>query len=391
MTAVFQTRLKWVQRGALGLGVLGLLACFIGAPFRTREFYHGYLFGYLFWLGLSLGCLTVTMIHYLTGGRWGYPVRRFLEAGFSTLPLLLVLFIPIFIGLHDLYPWAQADVVSADKILQKRSPYMTPGWFIGRTVFWFLLWLGLAFLLRRWSREQDGTLDPEPSRRLRRLSGPALFLFPFSTSLAYVDWIMSLERDWYSQVFGVVVLAGQVMVALAFATILLRLFGGQEELAGTANKKVFHQLGNLLLAFVLFWSYVAFAQLLVIYAGNLPHEISWYLHRIAGSWKVIVAMVAFFHFFFPFILLLFRILKEESGYLAPIATSLLLAQMVTLFWMITPSFHPFGFTVTWFDFAAPIGVGGVWVAVFLLWLQRAPLLPANDPRMVEEVSYGTKD
>lgn len=387
MMPAFEARLKLVQRAAFLLGLCSLFACFIGAPFQTRQFYRGYLFGYLFWLGLSLGCLTVTMIHYLTGGRWGYPVRRFLEAGFSTLPVLLVLFVPIFIGLHDLYPWAHSGVVAADPVLHKRSPYMTSRWFIGRTLFWFLLWLALAFWLRRWSRQQDQTLDPAPSRRLRVLSGPGLFLFPFTATLAYVDWIMSLERDWFSQVFGVVVLAGQVLVALAFVTVLLRMFQGQSEFQRSVNPKVFHQLGNLLLAFVLFWSYVAFAQLLIIYAGNLPHEISWYLHRIAGSWKVLVALIAFFHFFFPFIVLLFRVLKQESGYLATIAFSLILVQMLTLYWMIAPSFHPYGFSVSWFDFAAPIGVGGVWVAVFLAWLQRAPLLPVNDPRMEAEVRY----
>lgn len=389
MSITLETELKRAQYVALAVGALGLLACFIGAPFRTREFYQGYLFGCLFWLGLSLGCLTVAMLHYLTGGRWGYPVRRLLEAGFSNLPLLLVLFVPIFIGLRDLYPWAQPAVASASKVLQKRAAYMTPGWFIGRTLFWFAVWLALAFLLRRWSREQDATRDPAPSRRLRVLSGPGLFLFPVTATFAYVDWIMSLEREWFSQVFGIVILAGQVMLALAFVTLMLRLLSGKQELAGAVNKKIFHQLGNLILAFVMFWSYVTFAELLIIYAGNLPHEITWYLHRIAGDWKVIVALIAFFHFFFPFILLLFRILKEESGYLAAIAASLVLAQMVTLFWMINPSFHPFGFEVSWFDFAAPIGVGGVWMALFLVWLRRAPLLPLNDPRMEEEMKYGS--
>jgi hypothetical protein len=388
MSPNYPQRIKWVQRGALLIGLAGLLACFIGAAFRTREFYRGYLFGYLFWLGLSLGCLTVTMLHYLTGGRWGYPIRRFLEAGFSTLPLLLVLFIPIFLGLHDLYPWARPEVVAADKVLQKRAAYMNPHWFIGRTLFWFTVWLVLAFLLRRWSRQQDETADPTPSRRLRVLSGPGLCLVPLAVTFAYVDWIMSLESDWFSQIFGVIIAAGQVLVALAFVTLLLRLFENETELAGAVNRKVFHQLGNLILAFVLFWSYVTFAQLLIIYAGNLPHEISWYLHRIAGSWKVVVAGIAFFHFFFPFVLLLFRVLKQESGFLGPIAGMLVLAQMLVLFWMITPSFHPLGFYVTWFDFAAPLGVGGVWVAAFLVWLQRAPLLPANDPRMEEELKYG---
>ena len=391
MTSELPNSVRITQWVALIVGLLGLAACGVGAWFQTQEFFQGYLFGLLFWVGLSLGCLTVAMLHYLTGGRWGYPVRRFLEAGFSNLPLLLVLFVPVLIGQHYLYPWANPILVATDKVLRKRAPYMTHDWFIGRTLFWFALWLTLAYFLRRWSRLQDQTPDPAPSRWLRTLSGPGLFFLPFAATFADVDWIMSLERDWSSEIFGIIVLAGQVMTALAFVTIVLSLFQNRKPFGGLLNKLIFHQLGNLMLAFVMFWSYATFAQLLIIYAGNLPHEITWYLHRIAGHWKIICVVIAFFHFFFPFILLLFRVLKEESGYLVPIAIMLMLAQMVFLFWMITPSFHPFGFYVTWFDFAAPIGVGGVWIALFVYWLRSAPLLPANDPRMAEEMKYGEED
>ncbi len=389
MTEAFQLRLRTFQVAAFIAGLLGLLACFIGAAFQTRQFYFSYLFGYLFWLGLALGCLIITMIQYLTGGRWGYPVRRFLEAGFSTLPLMLLLFIPVLVGLRELYPWARPEEVAASEALPKRQPYMSVPWFIVRALFFFAVWLAMAWFLRRRSLAQDTTTEVGPSRALRVLSGVGVLIYPLTATFAYIDWILSLEPKWYSTMFPLIILSGQVLAAFAFVTILLRLFEHQEPIAGTVNRLIYHQLGNLLLTFVMFWTYVAFGQLLVIYSGNLPHEISWYLHRIANHWKAIVAVIALFHFFLPFFLLLFRVVKQHARYLVTIAVVLFVVHIVNVYWLVMPSFHREGVRVSWLDFAAPIGVGGVWLAAFLWRLQRAPLLPANDPRMEEEMAYGT--
>jgi hypothetical protein len=375
-------RQKRIGRNMGIVGIIGLALSAIGAFMEPKQFFFSYLFGYLLWLGLALGCFVVTMLHHLTGGRWGFPTRRFLEAGFWTLPVMAILFIPIFFGLNQLYPWARADLTG---VVAKKAAYMNEGWFIARVIFYFAVWIVIAWNLRRWSLEQDGTEDPRPTRKLINLSGPGIVILPLTATFAYVDWILSLEKEWYSTVFGVIVLSGQVLAACSFVTVLLALFKGNRGLVKIVSSKHYHQLGNLILAFVLFWTYVSFGQLLIIYSGNLPDEISWYLHRIAGGWKYVIGAAALFNFFLPFFLLLFRAFKTHLEILKSIAVVLLVMYALVVYWMITPSLHPKGLEISWLDFTAPIGVGGIWLACFLRGLARAPLIPANDPRLKMEL------
>src|SRR5204862_15660 len=192
-------------------GVLGLAGSIAGAFTNARQFYFSYLFAYLFWLGLALGCFLITMIHHMTGGRWGFPIRRILEAGFSTLPLMAILFVPICFGLRDLYPWARHTGTAASEAFRARAAYMNDWGFILRAIFFFVVWLLIALRLRRWSLDQDEMPDASRSQKLLVLSGPGLVLVPLTATFAYVDWIMSLEEAWYSTIFGVVILAGQVL------------------------------------------------------------------------------------------------------------------------------------------------------------------------------------
>jgi len=381
MNETLRSHLNRFQSAGLVIGIIGLALCAVGAFVDADRFFPAYLFGYLFWLGLTLGCFGVAMIHYLTGGRWGDLTRRFLEAGFMTLPLMAVLFVPIFFGLNHLYPWARPAEVAASKILQNKAPYMNFGAFTGRMVFYFVVMSVMAWLLRKWSLEQDQTSDVEPTRRMRMLSGPGIIIYPLTASFAYIDWVMSLEPDWYSTVFGVIICAGQVLLAFTFVTLLLAWFKNYEPFSQYNTRAPFHQLGNLILSFVVFWTYVSFGQLLIIWSGNLPHEISWYLHRIGGSWKWIIGFLAAFHFFFPFFLLLFRTMKRHVRALSFLAAMVFVAHIVDAFWLVTPTFHPTGIRVNWIDFAALLGVGGAWVAMFIAMLKRAPLLARNDPRM----------
>jgi hypothetical protein len=381
MTASFQSKLNRVQRVALVVGMLALGASAFGAFVNTRQFFFSYLFALLFWLGLSLGCFVVAMIHQLTGGRWGYPTRRFLEAGFMVLPLMAVLFIPFFFGLHFVYPWAQPAELEAVKALRERHGYENDWAYILRQVFFLFVWIWIAFRLRKLSLEQDRTNDAAPTRKARFLSGPGVVIYGLLVTFASVDWIVSLEKDWYSTMFGVIVGGGHILTAYAFVVIMLVLFQNQEPFAGTVDKVQYHQLGNLLLTFVLFWSYVSFGQLLIIYSGDIPHELEWYLHRIAGSWKAVVAVIALFHFFLPFFLLLFRAIKKRGLALATLAAMLFVVHIVDTYWLVMPSLHQQGVALSWLDFTAPIGVGGLWLSYFLWQLKTAPLLPQNDPGM----------
>ena len=375
-----QVRLSGLQSKALIIGVIGLALCVLGAFLDIRRFFISYLFGYLFWLGLALGCLGFLMIHHLSGGRWGFPVRRFFEAGIMTLPLMALLFIPICLGLRDLYPWTDPHAVAGSSVLQHRAQYMNTPAFIIRAAIFFSLWSIAAVALNKWSFDQEGTTDVEPTRKLRTFSGPGILLYPLTVTFVLVDWIMSLETDWYSTMFAVLIIIGQMLSGLAFAIILLAWLRKTEPYADVVTETHFHHLGMLLFAFVMLWTYMAFSQLLIIYSGNLPQEILWYTHRIAGDWKLIMWFLVIFHFAIPFLLLLSRDIKKDPDKLAAIAAMVLVAHVADVYWMIAPSFFHTGISFNWLDIAAPAGVGGIWLAVFAGRLKAHPLLVHNDPR-----------
>jgi predicted small integral membrane protein len=369
---------------SLGIGVLGLVFCCLGFIFDRRPFYVSYLFSFLFWTSLSLGCFYSAMIHYLAAGRWGFPARRFLEAGYMTLPLMAVLVVPLFFGLHELYPWARPEAVAADKILQQRSGYENPAAFIIRTAIFFAIWIFIAARLRVWSLQQDSTNDLTPTIKARTLSGPALGIVPLTASFAFVDWGMTVEPDWSSTIFPVIILAGQMLIAIAFIIVLLAWTRNELPFRNFEPKAV-HDLGSLLLAFVLFWTYVAFSQVLLIYSANLPHEIGWYLRRIGNDWIWLVGLIALFHFFAPFLLLLFSRIKKNVRLLGFIALVVFVIHAVEIFWVIAPTFYP-RIEVHWTDLAAWLGMGGIWLAVFFGNLSRHPLLARNDPRLEQIIA-----
>ncbi|MDB6064256.1 MAG: hypothetical protein JWR26_464 [Pedosphaera sp.] len=389
MNESLRARLNLIQLRAGMIGLMGLALCAAGAFMGGgRQFFISYLFGYLFWLGLALGCLGILMLQHLTGGRWGFVVRRFLEAGSMTLPWMALLFLPLFFGLPTLYPWARPAEVAADSVLQHKSVYLNPTAYVGRAVFFFIVWLALAWLLRKWSLQQDNTPDAAPTRRLRTLSGPGIVIYPVTGTFAYIDWVMSAEPDWYSTMFPLIIFIGQFLSAIAFMILILGWFRTEEPFLSLVTSTHFHHLGNLLLTFVMFWTYISFGQLLIIWSGNLPAEIIWYLHRIAGGWKGVVILLFLFHFLLPFFVLLFRATKRNFKTLMIVAGVVFAVHVLSIFWFVAPSFDTRGIRVHWMDFAAPIGVGGVWIAAFIAGLKRSGLLPQNDPRIHYVIPHG---
>ena len=355
---------------------------------EPEQFFFSYLYGYLFWLGLSLGCFMVAMIHQLTGGRWGYPTRRFLEAGYLVLPLMLVLLIPVLLGLHELYPWARPAEVAAEKALRERHVYLNAWAYTARQVFFLLVWIWMAWCLRKWSLQQDTTADAAPTRKARALSGPGLVIYSLLGTFAYVDWIMSLENDWYSTMFAVIVLIGQILTAFAFVIVLLTLFRHEPPIAQALTRTHYHHLGNLLLTFVLFWTYVSFGQLLIIYSGDLPQELEWYLHRIAGSWKWVIAVIGLFHFFLPFFLLLFRTVKKNIGSLTTLAALLFVAHLVDTYWLVMPTLTREAWpSVGWISPRRSGLAASGWPISCRGSKQRA-LLPPHDPGLQFAFAYG---
>jgi hypothetical protein len=369
-----------LQRRSLMLGVAALVACAAGAVISRPQFFQAYLIAYLFWTGIALGCLGILMLHHLVGGNWGFVIQRLLESGTRTLPLLALLFLPLLFGLRDLYLWSRPEAVAADELLQHKGAYLNGPFFAVRTLAYFAVWIGIGSLLAKWSAEQDRTAAPGLTRRLQLLSGPGLGLFGLTASFAAIDWVMSLEPHWYSSIYGVVFLVGHVLAALSFAIVAVILLAGRQPLSGVISSKHLHDLGNLLLAFVMFWAYIAFSQFLIIWSGNLAEEIPWYLRRMAGGWGWIAALLILCHFAVPFLLLLSRVTKQRAHILFVVAAGILCMRLVDLFWIVAPAVRSAGFRVHWLDVMAPVGLGGIWLAAFLWHLKRRPLLPLHDPR-----------
>jgi hypothetical protein len=326
------------------------------------------------------------MIHHLTSGYWGYSVRRFLESAVGNLPLLAALFVPVFFGLTYLYPWKNPSVIAGDEILRTRLSYLnTPGYVI-RSIVVFAIWIIMARFLLKWSAAQDLTVSAEPTRKLRTLSGPGLVIYPVTMTFAAVDWLMSLEKNWYSTMFAVMICIGQVLSALAFVILLVSGATRSPKLGPViSTDDTLHKIGNLLLAFVMIWAYLEFGQLLIIWSGNLPNEISWYLHRVAGGWRWVSVFLFLFNFLIPFFLLLMRPVKRRAQTLAMVAACILVAHIGAVWWTITPSLHPQHFHFTWWAILTFVGIGGIWSATFLWNLQGRPAVPLNDPRFAVAV------
>jgi hypothetical protein len=376
-----------LQKVSLIIGVAALVVCAAGAAVNPKSFFEAYLMAYLFWLGIALGCLAILMIHHLAGGRWGFAVRRLLEAATQTLPLLAVLFVPLLFGLHSLYIWTHPDVVAADELLRHKQPYLNIPFFLIRAVVYFAAWLGTAMLLDRAATDQDQAPSREATRRLTVISGVGLGLYMLTMTFASIDWMMSLEPDWSSTMYGVLIMTGQVLGAFAFLIIVAAQLAERKPYAEMIEPLQFHDLGNFLLTFVVFWAYIAFSQFLIIWSGNLTDENFWYLHRFAGGWQWVGVVLVVLHFFAPFLLLLSRDIKRRSPRLSKVAWGVFVMGFVDIFWIVAPGFGRPGFTVHWMDIAAPIGIGGVWVAMFIKQLKGRSLVPVHDSRVEEEFEW----
>lgn len=379
--------LERFQRPALYAGGAALALCAVGGFFQPDQFFRSYLFAFLFWAGVALGCMAVAMLHHVTGGAWGLAIRRPLESGMRTLPLVAILFLPIALGVGRIYEWAHPEAVAADPILEHKSLYLNVPFFLGRAAVYFGAWLVLAYFLNRWSLEQDATGDRSIARRLQLLSSAGLVLYGLTVTFASIDWAMSLEPHWFSTMYGVLFIAGQGLSAFAFIVVVLVLIAGRSPLAQFVEAKHYHDLGKLMLAFVMFWAYVSFSQYLIIWAGNLPEEIPWYLRRIQGGWGWVGAALVLLHFALPFFMLLPASANRNPRILLGVAGLILFMRLVDVFWLTRPAFAHDGFHVHWMDLLAPVGVGGLWLAAFLWQLGKRPLLPVNDPEMQEALAH----
>lgn len=369
------------QRALLGAGVLGFAVAGAGGLVDPDQFFRSYLVAYLFFAGIALGSLGLVSLNHVTGGRWGVVIRRVCESAMRTLPLLLVLFLPLLLGLANLYEWARPADVAHDAVLLHKHAYLNVPFFTVRVGIYFAVWLIVTRYLVRWSRQQDDTGDPDVVRRLQFLGRGSLLLYSLTMTFAAVDWAMSLEPHWYSTIYGILIIGGQVLSAFAFVIPVLMLLTDRAPFTEFVTAEQFHDLGKLMLAFVMLYAYFAFSQFLIMWSGNLPEETPWYLARLTGGWQYVAVALVLFQFVLPFAILLSRNLKRNARRLTAVALVVLAARLLDLFWLVTPAFSPEHFSIHWMDVAAVVGVGGLWLSFFVWRLRGQPLLPLNDPAL----------
>jgi hypothetical protein len=372
--------LSRVSMRALIFGAVFMVVLFIGAFFGGALFFHAYLVGFIFWIGITLGSLALLMLQHLTGGAWGLVIRRVLEASTRTLPLMLILFIPIIFGLKQIYPWTNPAFMNETAALRQKAHYLNPSFFIMRALIYFAFWSLLALALNWLSLEQDRTGESRIRKRLQMISGPGLALLIFSITFAAIDWVMSLEPDWSSTIFGLIFVAAWSLSALAFTIAVMSWLSHRPPMDRVAQPRHFHDWGNLLLALVMLWTYFAFSQYLIIWSGNLPEETTWYVARNHGGWGVIALAIVILQFAFPFLALLSRASKRSGEKLAILAVLILVMRVIDVIWLIEPAFKG-PRNGLWMDVIAPIGIGGLWLATFAWQLQKRALVPLNDQQL----------
>jgi hypothetical protein len=379
---------KTIAQRSLIVGILFSVAAAALAFSRPDEFFRAYLLGFLCWLGIALGSMAIIMIRHLTGGGWGVVIRRIQGAAMRTLPGLTVLFIPIIVAVaqHRVYPWVMPLNAIQDAHIREhlekhafiKDAYLNFSGFLIRAVIYFVIWNVLSYLLSLWSKQGDRPDAPDNTKKFKAVAGPGLILYAFTITFAAIDWVMSLDPSWISTIFGLIILIGEVLSAMCFAVVVERILSNYKPMSEMLTPDFVHDHGKWMLTFIMVWAYFSFSQWLIIWAGNLPSEITFYLKRLSGGWGSIALFLVLFHFVVPFAILLSRPFKRNIRKLVWLAIWLIFMRFVDLFWIIEPNFSN-TFTVTISDMVVPIAIGGLWLAYFFYNLGSLPLLPAYDP------------
>jgi len=380
--------LRRVSLTGLIVATIGGFVCVFGYVRLRDQFFPAYLTAFLYWLSLSLGCMGIAMIHGMTGGAWGRMIRRVLEAGYETLPLMAILFLPFWLDVGTIYEWADPEFVRHHASVAKKGGYLNVSGFQWRAIAYFGIWVLITWVLNRSSPNEERDSESLRARRLQKVSGLGFMFYGFTMSLAAVDWVMSLEPEWYSTMYGLINIAGQGVASLSFAVVIvfaLRAFRPWSRIV-TAGR--LNDLGSLMLASVMFWAYCSYFQYLVIWSGNLPEENSWYVHRSRGGWEYLAISLILLHFSVPFFLLLSRPIKRNPLFLARVASLLLVMHYVDLYWIVTPGFQRESssdhvLTFHWLHLATLVAIGGLWLCVFAWRLSIRLRLPIYDPELTE--------
>lgn len=387
--------LQRISVRSLVIGIVAAIVAVVGGLLMHdgTRFFRSYLVAWEFWNNFTLGCLAILMMTNIVGGRWGFVIRRPLEAGTCLFPLTAVLGIPLLVwGIPRLYAWGNAAVRAQDEHLRNHVYLQTSG-FIYRYIVYFFAWITLAWFINKYSALQDRAPDLVTKRRLEAVSGPGLVIFVFTVTFASIDWLMSLDPHWSSTIYGFLLIAGQALAAISFVIVVLVILQKAPSMNSILQARHYHDLGKLMLTFVMLWAYFSFSQFLLIWAGNLPEEIKWYLVRAHGGWWWVGMALIFLHFALPFVLLLSRDLKRSPRRLVLLATFMIVMRWVDIFWLIAPNplpGRPHGVSFDWLDIILTLAIGGLWLGAYFWQLGKRPLLPVYDPMFEEVVGHARK-
>ncbi|SNS32188.1 quinol:cytochrome c oxidoreductase quinone-binding subunit 2 [Granulicella rosea] len=402
----------WGTRSLIVCAIFGLVSlAFVAVPGGQAHLLRAYLLGFMISFSFAGGGLALLMLQYVSGGKWGLLLRRPLEAMTRTLPIVTLLFLPIAIGMKSLYQWARFDtqalrdaaVKSGDMTREqamtaalKHAMFSPTSWLIQAIIIFIILNL-LMFILNRWSVERDadplaGTQASYDRWRIKfeNLSGPGIFVYVVLLTMAALDWVMSLDVTWYSSIWGLKFLVGQGYIVLALGILSVILLSKYEPMKTLLRTTEQHDLGKFAFAFVMLNIYLTFAEFLIIWSGNVPDEIPWYLARIHGGWWTICSLDFICHWLIPFCMLLSRNLKREKKRLAGIAIFMIFARFVDMFWLIEPNFkdaagnlhlaNNFGILAY---LTVPVSVVALWSFFYCRALLQRPLVNVNDPHLEE--------
>lgn len=374
----------------VGVGAVGLASLVLGYVLDPRQALTSYLTAFAAGLALALAALCLVMISHVLTAKWFVVLRRLTESIAATVPLFAVLFLPLLLRPAELYPWLRPISSLPEELrdsVAKKLVYLNLPGFVVRAVIYFAVFIVLAELLRHWSLRRDRDPSADVARRQTVLSAAGLPVFAFALTFAVFDWLMSLTPWWYSTIYGVIYFAAGFLGLLALLAPLALYVERQGAIPAHHAADHYHSLGNLTLTFVVFWLYVAFAQLLVIWIGNEPHEITWLYPRLDTSWAVLGVILVLGMFAIPFLLLLWRDFKRAPSRLATLGVWLVIMLYLEIFWLVTPSVYPAGLHASWTDLAAIAFVGGAMLAV-AAWRQRGhPLVALNDPQLPESLAF----
>src|SRR5262245_17761761 len=372
--------------GAL-CAVLGVVACAILGLANPKQFFFSWLVSFLFFTSLALGALFFVLIQYASQGGWGIVLRRIGETTFATVPVMAALFLPVYLGMHDLYSWTVPGAAEHDALLRWKAPFLNVPFFLIRAALYFGIWSFIALLYYRGSRGQDATGDPAVSARLRRLAGPGIIVLALTSTFASIDWIMSLTPHWYSTMFGVYFFAGSFLGFIALLCVVAPAMQRAGLLDTVISAEHLQDIGKLLFAFTAFWAYIAFSQFFLIWYANLPEETVWYKTRIEGSWLTVSLFIMAGHFGIPFFYLMGRAVKRKGLTLAVGGAWILAMHFVDLYWQVMPTLHPEGIRPSVLDVAAFVAIGGFFVAAASWLMRQQALVPLRDPRLAESLAF----